>query len=158
MRRRKGQLSQVSSTIKPILRQVAASQRETHPELWARWIDIVGPDLATRAIPIRLRGRTLLVAVGTSAWMQELTYLKPTILKKIHQEIGPSIVRDIHLRLDPSVAVSPTGRPDPQEVAVPMAQIPHDIARAIEAISNEELRIAITGAVGAQLGRDGSKR
>ena len=46
-------------------------------QIWRVWADAVGAPIARRAEPVRLRGRTLMVAVSSAPWMQELTLLKP---------------------------------------------------------------------------------
>ena len=95
-----------------MLRSLARDARGIHPEIWARWIEIVGPETYKRAFPRTLKGTTLMVGVASSAWVQELTFLVPRILDRIAEEIGPDIVKDIKLVLDPSVGSNvKTGQP-----------------------------------------------
>lgn len=55
--------------------------------IWRVWEEAVGPQIARRAQPIRLRGRTLLVAVSSAPWMQELQLLKRTILTELNARL-----------------------------------------------------------------------
>lgn len=102
-RRKESRVSSLAAEVVPVLRQIGAGQRNVHPEIWARWISIVGERIARRAIPQALRGRTLVVGVASSSWLQELSYLKPTLLDHLAEEIGPAVVKDIKLVLDPSI-------------------------------------------------------
>ena len=56
--------------------------------IWRVWDDAVGAHIARRAQPIRLRGRTLLVAVASAPWMQELQLLKRTIRRRAQRASG----------------------------------------------------------------------
>ncbi|SRR6266404_9897286 len=63
--------------------------------IWRVWPDAVGSQVARRAQPVRLRGRTLLVAVSSAPWMQELQLLKRTILAELNARLGTAIVGDL---------------------------------------------------------------
>lgn len=68
--------------------------------IWRVWADAVGPQIARRAEPIRLRGRTLLVAVSSAPWMQELQLLKRTVLGELGARLqshrdGTPLVSDL---------------------------------------------------------------
>src|SRR6185369_8531771 len=72
--------------------------------IWRVWADAVGPQVARRAQPVRLRGRTLLVAVSSAPWMQELQLLKRTILAELAARLprrgdDTSIVADLYFVL-----------------------------------------------------------
>ena len=102
-RRHKGKPVQISQELTAVMRKTARGQRGVHPEIWARWGEIVGGDLGKRAFPRRLKGRLLVVAVSSSAWLQELSYIKDILVEKISQEVGPDIVTDIQFTLDTSL-------------------------------------------------------
>ena len=63
--------------------------------IWRVWDDAVGAHIARRAQPIRLRARTLLVAVASAPWMQELQLLKRTILAELNTRLAAPLVTDI---------------------------------------------------------------
>ncbi len=63
-----------------------------------RWAEIVGPEIAARAQPVRLfRGR-LLIHCDHDVWRTELAYLKPELLKRIAEVEGDGVVKEIFLR------------------------------------------------------------
>jgi predicted nucleic acid-binding Zn ribbon protein len=64
-------------------------------EIWRTWDDAVGAQIARRAQPIRLRGRTLVVAVSSAPWMQELQLLKPTLRAAINARLTRPLIGDL---------------------------------------------------------------
>lgn len=103
---------------------------------WLVWDEVVGPQIAARARPLRLRDGILEVRVDQPVWMQQLQLMKPQILTRIHQRLGSDSIRDIFLRrgrIDPAVnAPSSPPLPPPvpltdeeqKEVEATVAQIP----------------------------------
>jgi hypothetical protein len=67
--------------------------------IWRVWSDAVGPQIARRAQPVRLRGRTLIVAVSSAPWMQELKLLAPAIRTALNDALGAPLVADLYLVL-----------------------------------------------------------
>jgi len=63
--------------------------------IWRVWADAVGAPIARRAEPVRLRGRTLIVAVSSAPWMQELTLLKRSIVKELNARLPRPLVDDL---------------------------------------------------------------
>jgi len=60
--------------------------------IWRVWEEAVGAQIARRAQPVRLRGRTLVVAVSSAPWMQELHLLKSAIRRELNTRLGSSEV------------------------------------------------------------------
>lgn len=63
--------------------------------IWRVWDRAVGAQIARRAQPVRLRGRTLVVAVSSAPWMQELKLLAPTIRAALNAELPSPLVADL---------------------------------------------------------------
>jgi predicted nucleic acid-binding Zn ribbon protein len=72
--------------------------------IWRVWADAVGPQIARRAQPIRLRGRTLLVAVASAPWMQELQLLKRSVQAELNARLPAPIVDDLFFVLTATAA------------------------------------------------------
>lgn len=87
-----------------MLREIFSNHPGIHPEIWARWPQIAGPELARRVRPQALRGRTLVLAVSSSAWMQELSFLEQRLLDALADAVGPGVVEKIRLVLDSAPA------------------------------------------------------
>jgi predicted nucleic acid-binding Zn ribbon protein len=67
--------------------------------IWRVWSDAVGAGIARRAEPVRLRGRTLVVAVSSAPWMQELSLLKRNIVAALNDRLPRPLVEDLFLVL-----------------------------------------------------------
>src|SRR3989304_1549610 len=63
------------------------------------WPKIAGINIAKRARPLKIAGKTLYLTVETSAWMEELKYIKEDIIKKTNNELQYTAVEDIIFRL-----------------------------------------------------------
>jgi hypothetical protein len=150
-RRRRGVLTGVSQEMTSVLRKLGTGNREIHPEIWARWHDIVGPDLAKRTLPRRLAGKTLLLAVSNSAWMHELSYLRTLIVERIAEEVGPNIVRAVRLVLATNMPMRPTLPPAPPPEPLPDTPLPEEIHQAVEKVADPLLKETLRKAAKANL-------
>ncbi len=151
-RKRNGKVTSLAQDLKPILRQISKGQKDVHPEIWARWGDILGFDLARRAIPRSLVGGILTVAVASSSWMQELSYLKPALLDRFREEIGITVVKDIRLTLDASLAgVLKDPKEKKQQPNKKAGTLPPEIEAAASTVRDETLRKTIERAAKANL-------
>jgi hypothetical protein len=84
--------------------------------IWRVWSDAVGAPIARRAEPIRLRGRTLIVAVSSAPWMQELNLLKRSIVTAVNARLPRPLIDDVFLVLTEgriADAAPPERRPAP---------------------------------------------
>jgi hypothetical protein len=103
-RRKSGAVRAIGGDVAPLLRGMARGLRNAHPEIWANWPTIVGPEVSRRAVPKSYRKKTLVIAVGSSAWLQELSFLKTQLLDRFADAVGPEVVKNIRLVLDPQLA------------------------------------------------------
>jgi hypothetical protein len=110
-------------------------------EIWRVWPEAVGPHIARRAEPVRLRGRTLVVAVASAPWMQELALLKPRVRDELNSRLSRPLVDDLHFVLTEgdraTAAATPPPRrrpssPPPRDVDLSAA--PPPLRRQLEAI------------------------
>jgi len=66
-----------------------------------QWHDLVGEPIASHTWPAQIRFRQLYVTVENSVWLQQLTFLKPTLLAKLRTDLGTEVLDDIALRVGP---------------------------------------------------------
>tara|TARA_B100000315_G_C14545687_1_gene573104 strand:+ start:1146 stop:1499 length:354 start_codon:yes stop_codon:yes gene_type:complete len=64
-----------------------------------RWDEIVGEPISSHTRPDTIRFGTLHVVVDSSAWLQQLTFLKPELIRKIENHTEEGTVKDIVFRL-----------------------------------------------------------
>jgi len=63
------------------------------------WNEIVGESVAAHSQPRTIRNRILFIDVAHPTWMQQLQFLKPTLLEKINTFLGESLIQDIRFKL-----------------------------------------------------------
>lgn len=68
-------------------------------ELWRHWDTILGPGLASLALPMGGREATLLVAAEDHLIMQELSFLTPEILERVNAFLEEDRFQEVHLSL-----------------------------------------------------------
>src|SRR5512136_416980 len=79
-------------------RGTPTERRLKEGNIWLVWDSVVGKQIAGRARPVSFRDGTLTVAVNSSPWMQQLTFLKKGIMEKLNARLGEALVRDIYLK------------------------------------------------------------
>jgi len=63
------------------------------------WNQIVGESVADHSQPHSIRNRILFIDVTHPTWMQQLQFLKPTLLEKVNTFLGESLIQDIRFKL-----------------------------------------------------------
>jgi hypothetical protein len=62
------------------------------------WEEVVGPQIAARTRPIRIREGILEINVDQPTWMQQLQLMKPKILAQLNAELGKATIKDLFLK------------------------------------------------------------
>lgn len=134
-----------------IARQQGFDIKLVEYRLQAQWALIVGEVLSAHTFPSRIRFRKLYVTVENSMWLHQLTFLKKTILDKIHAQIGRDVLTDLIFRVgDISKGETPSFRPTfihPQ-VSPEMLMTATECSRVVE---NQELRNSLTRVIAKAL-------
>lgn len=100
-----GTLDSFGSILSGLSKRLGLESRLLELRLQHRWRDIVGEPMASHTWPTQIRFKKLYLIVRNSVWLQQLTFLKPTLLMKLQAESGPGSVTDIAFR----VGEIPTG-------------------------------------------------
>ena len=64
-------------------------------KVMALWEKVVNRKIAERTRPIKIQGSKLLVEVSGSSWRNELTFLKPELIRKLNSLVGRVVIDDI---------------------------------------------------------------
>jgi len=108
--------------------------------LQQQWRDIIGEPVGSHTWPAQVRFKKLYLIVRNSVWLQQLVFLKPTLLAKLNDRAGSDMLTDIAFRVGeiPDIrAVAP--RPSPESVQVSDAAMTEAEAHAA-AVQDPELR------------------
>lgn len=112
---------------------------------------VVGKKIRARARAERLRGRTLVVRVASSAWSQELHVLRESILERLHATPGGESVEELRFQVGDVEALPTWSAPVDVPKAAPRhadTAPPDDLRAAIEQIPDPELRQRFLALVG----------
>lgn len=99
-------LEELSPLIHEILRNAESSYPDAGHRIWEVWEAAVGADLARRSQPVTLRRGQLVVAVSSSSWMQQLSFLRDSIRDAVNRALGVEAVRTIRLQVSAAPAPS----------------------------------------------------
>jgi predicted nucleic acid-binding Zn ribbon protein len=96
---RRGKVEKLSSTIERILSDRGWGAKLKEYRVFSLWQKAVGPGIARHAQPASIRGKRLTVMVDSSAWMQQLSLMKPEVLSRVNDRLGPDGIESITLKL-----------------------------------------------------------
>ena len=105
----------------------------------AAWKHTAGDGLKVHAVPLRLEGRQLIVAVADVVWQKQLSSLCAQMVYRINNLLGRSLVDRIELRVEPSAVKH---RPIAQKSVAQIEEndVPIELWSAAAAISDKNLR------------------
>jgi hypothetical protein len=63
------------------------------------WNEIVGESVAEHSQPRSIRNQILFIDVAHPTWMQQLQFLKPTLLDQVNAFLGGPLIQDIRFKL-----------------------------------------------------------
>ncbi|MBN3033116.1 MAG: DUF721 domain-containing protein [Candidatus Saganbacteria bacterium] len=66
--------------------------------LTALWPQVVDERVSRNTEAVKLVNRTLYIATASPVWAQELTFLKPAIIKRFNERAGAEVVSDIKFK------------------------------------------------------------
>jgi hypothetical protein len=109
--------------------------------LYKAWPRVVGPVLAAKAAPARLRKGVLTIAVRNHSWAQELQLCKPVLLEKIAAAAGPeSPVSDLRFVVGTAFPEEATEPEDADGEGAASAPDPEGLSSVTDADLRESLR------------------
>jgi predicted nucleic acid-binding Zn ribbon protein len=66
--------------------------------LLSLWKRVVDERVGRQTEAVKIRNRVLYVSTSSPAWAQELSFLRPEMVKKFNAEAGKEAIRDIRFR------------------------------------------------------------
>ena len=124
------------------------------------WNEIVGESVAVHSQPRSIRNRILFIDVSHPTWMQQLQFLKPTLLEKVNTFLGEPLIQDIRFKLG---KISPTIPAPPKTPSLKDEKLDKATLNRIESIvqkiDDKDLRKGVRDVLmrGAQLERSRKK-
>jgi hypothetical protein len=109
--------------------------------LQQHWCDIIGRPIGAHTWPAQVRFKKLYLIVRNSVWLQQLIFLKPTLLATLNERAGSEMITDIAFRVGeiPADAKPEAESPSLQKVTVSEAAMTEASAHAA-AVQDPDLR------------------
>ncbi len=156
--RKPSPFSSVSAVLATVAKRLGLETKLLEFQLRRDWPRIVGEPIAAHTRPDQIRFKKLFLLVENSVWMQQLTFLKPTLLEKINAAAGTELVTEIVLRIAElgTVTDRQTGALNDEEGPAP-EPTPEALAAAAahaESIQDPELRTHLTKVMAVAIARE----
>ena len=137
------QAARAGDLLKGLLSGLGIDERLHQYQALLVWDDVVGPQIAARTKPEKIRDGVLEVCVDQPTWMQQLQLLKPQILAKLNSRLGDAPLREIFLKRG-RVERTAKGTPPPVGPNWRSATLSADEETALDAmlqkVGDEQLR------------------
>ena len=92
------QAARAGDLVDKLLKGLGLDERLQQYRALIIWEEVVGPQIAARTRPIRIREGVLEVNVDQPTWRQQLQLMKPKILAQLNAELGKATIKDLYLK------------------------------------------------------------
>lgn len=89
-------LEPIGALLKERIGALGWESRLREEEVLTSWDTAVGPQIAAHARPSHITDRRLTVVTESPVWTQQLSLLKPDLLRRIAASFGPGVVTDLY--------------------------------------------------------------
>src|SRR6266540_2673929 len=111
--------------------------RETAAKI--AWKRAAGEGLFPHALPLRLREKTLMVAVADGVWQKQLKAMSAELVFRINQLLRDKVVESIEFRIDP-VALRRRSSATHERRRTRVPPLPANVVSSAAAIDDPDLR------------------
>ncbi|MDH5667122.1 MAG: DUF721 domain-containing protein [Nitrospira sp.] len=143
----RGSLDSCSVILSGLAKRLGLESKLLEARVQRQWPEIMGEPIASQTWPAHIRFKKLYLTVRNSVWLQQLTYLKPTLLAKLHDSTGAALIEEIVLRVGEipmpiSASTSPSEDEIPADSELGVEMDPHTAG-----IQDPDLRKRFTTAI-----------
>jgi hypothetical protein len=92
------QAARAGDLVDKLLKGLGLDERLQQYRALIVWEEVVGPQIAARTRPVRIRDGVLEVNVDQPTWMQQLQLMKPKILAQLNAELGKATIKELYLK------------------------------------------------------------
>jgi hypothetical protein len=94
-----GSLDSFSTILSGLAKRLGLQSHLFELRLQQQWRDIIGEPVGSHTWPAQVRFKKLYLIVRNSVWLQQLIFLKPTLLAKLNERAGSEVLTDIAFRV-----------------------------------------------------------
>ena len=88
----------LAATIRTWVAQAGAAADLTRAQIFGRWSQVVGEEVAAHCAPVSLTDGELVVQAESTAWATQIRMLAPQLVRRINTELGDRVVTRIRAR------------------------------------------------------------
>ena len=134
----------IRSVLKDVSKGSALELKLSEVRLQHEWEELVGHTIAKHSYPECIRYKKLYLMADNSIWLQQLVFLKTTILEAIHSIMPDLALTDIILRIGPVPVRPQESTPTPQGTSSAPV-LPSSFATTLtEHLNNPELQALLS--------------
>jgi hypothetical protein len=131
----------IHSVLQDVAKGSALALKLSEVRLQQEWEGLVGQIIAKHSYPESIRYKKLNLVADNSIWLQQLVFLKATILEAIHSILPDLALTDIILRIGSIPEKPPALSPTPQASSSIPPVLPSPFAAALtEQLGNPDLQ------------------
>jgi len=97
--RSSGSLDSFSAILAGLSKRLGLQSHLFELRLQQQWREIIGEPVGSHTWPAQVRFKKLYLIVRNSVWLQQLVFLKPTLLAKLNDRAGSEMLTDIAFRV-----------------------------------------------------------
>jgi hypothetical protein len=94
-----GPLDSFGAILSGLAKRLGLETRLVELRIQQRWPEIVGEPMGSHTWPAQIRFKKLYLLVENSVWLQQLTFLKPSLIARINEEARMELITDIAFRV-----------------------------------------------------------
>lgn len=94
-----GSLDSFSIILSGLAKRLGLQTHLFEVRLQQQWREIIGEPVGSHTWPVQVRFKKLYLIVRNSVWLQQLIFLKPTLLAKVNEQAGSELITDIAFRV-----------------------------------------------------------
>ena len=87
-------------SLQRLLSHLGAPKASTVVDVFDRWPELVGAEIAKHSRPVSFSDNTLTVKTDDAAWASQLRWAEKELLAKLSLELGSDDVRALEIRVD----------------------------------------------------------
>jgi len=106
------------------------------------WDAAVGPQIAAHARPSHITDRRLTIITESPVWTQQLSLLKPDLLRRIARSFGPDVVADLYF-ITGKIEPAPERPPEAATPRPPSATLPAALESDLGGIPDVDVRNSV---------------
>ena len=153
-------LDSIGTVLNGLARRLGLESKLLECRIRREWTTIVGEPIASNTWPDQIRYKKLYVHVQNAVWLHQLTFFKPTLVKKISSVTGTDLIADIVFRVGELPETERTSSPaDPGTKSyTPNADLLAESTAHTTAVQDPDLRDRLAHLMAHSLARSNRSR